>query len=178
VFFTGVRVTIILTPFMYLAGFGLILSLSQHASTLFGLPSPMGAFSQFLNFGIFVIWMPAVLAASSLAKDFKQRDFWKAVLRACPKWMKYSTYFFFGYGVLNFILSVIINPLAGGTPNPDRLSSGHLMAFYSAGMAILYSSVHVREHDEIRRCPMGHHPVPPSARFCEQCGKEIIESGD
>jgi hypothetical protein len=169
--------TIVLTPLVYLAGFGLILSLTQHAAALLGLPSPMGEFSKILNFGIFIVWMPAVLAANSLAKDFKQKDFWKAVLRACPKWMKYSTFFFFCYAFLNFILFFILNAAASGTPNPDRLSSGHLMAFYSAGMAILYTSVHAREHDETRRCPMGH-PVPPSARFCEQCGKEIIESGE
>ena len=173
----------ILTPFMYLAGFGLVLSLFVHISALLGLPSPFGEIAWGLHFGIFVVWIPVVIVMNSLTKDFKNRDLWKAALRACPKWMKYLTYFFFGYAILNFILFAIIDIGGGrgggvGTPsNVYRGFSGHWMAFYCAAMAILYSAIHMKEHDEARRCP-NRYPVSPSAKFCEECGSKIIEHQD
>jgi hypothetical protein len=146
------------------------------------MPSPFGEISWALHIGIFVVWLPAVLVTNRLAKDFKQKDLWKAALRACPKWMKNLSYFFFGYAILNFIIFFISDVAAGGskgtgghTPsNIFRMFSGHWMAFYSMAMAILYSAIHVEEHDETRRCPNGHH-VSPSAAFCEECGSKIIE---
>ena len=99
---------VILKLFMYLAGFGLVLSLIVHLTALFGMPSPFGEIAWGLHFGIFIVWIPAVITFQSLAKDFKQKDLWKASLRACPKWMKYSTYFFFVYAIFNFILFILI----------------------------------------------------------------------
>jgi hypothetical protein len=93
---------IILTLFMYAAACGLVLSFVEHVSALFAWPSPLGESSGYLSFGIFVVWFPTVLVAIRLAKDFKQQDFWKAVLRACPRWMKYATFFFFGYAFVIF----------------------------------------------------------------------------
>ena len=167
---------LVLAPFMYLAGLGLILSLIVHISALLGMPSPFGENSWGLHIGIFIVWIPAVIAMRSLVKDFKQKDLWKAALRACPNWMKYLTLFFFGYAILNFVLFAVIDISGGkGTPtNVYRGFSGHWMAFYSAAMAILYSAIHVKEHDSARRCPNGH-PVGQSAKFCEECGSKIID---
>jgi hypothetical protein len=169
----GDRMKIILTLFMYASGCGLFLSFVEHVSALFGWPSPLGEFSSYLSFGIFVVWFPTVLVATKLAKDFKQQDFWKAVLRACPRWMKYTTFFFFGYAFINFFLSA-----GAGTAAKDvssRMGSGHLMAFYSVAVSTLYSAIHVNERDKTRRCLNGH-PVSPSAKFCEQCGSQVVES--
>jgi hypothetical protein len=165
---------IVLTPFMYAAGCGLILSISEHISALMGWPSPLGEFSKYLFFGLFVVWLPTVLVATRLSKDFKQRDFWKAVLRGCPKWMKYMAYFFFGYAGLNFALCAIVYSGMKGAPVDARIGSGHSMAFYSVAMAALYSAMHVKERDETRRCLNGH-PVSPSGKFCEQCGSSIVD---
>ncbi len=170
----------ILTPFMYLAGLGLVLSLIVHVSALLGMRSPFGEIAWCLHIGVFVVWLPAIIVMNSLTKDFKNKDLWKAALRACPKWMKNLTYFFFGYAILNFILFAILDiggrkGSGSGTPsNVYRGFSGHWMAFYCAAMAILYSAIHVKGHDEARRCPNGH-PVSPSAKFCEECGSNIIE---
>lgn len=168
---------------MYLAGLGLILSLIVHVSALLGMQSPFGEISWGLHMGIFIVWIPTVIVASKLVKDFKQKDFWKAALRACPKWMKNLTYFFFGYAIFNFVLFIILEIGTGdskgggsGTPsNVFRGFSGHWMAFYSVAMAGLYSAIHIEEHDDARRCLNGH-PVSPSAKFCEECGSKIIES--
>jgi hypothetical protein len=168
---------VLLTPLMYAAACGLILSISEHVSALVDLPSPLGEFSKYLFFGLFVVWLPTVLVATRLSKDFKQRDFWKAVLRGCPKWMKWMVYFFFGYAILNFVLCAIIDSTAKGTPIDARIGSGHSMAFYSAAMAALYSAINIKERDKTRRCFNGH-PVSPSASFCEQCGARVMEPKD
>ena len=176
------RMKIILTPFMYLAAIGLILSIIVHVLSLIGMASPLGENSWGLHIGIFVVWLPTVLVANRMVKEFKQKDFWKAALRACPKWMKNLTYFFFGYAILNFVIFIILNVTGatsgineGNTPtNVFRGFSGHWMVFYCVAMATLYSAIHVEEHDETRRCFNGH-PVSPSAKFCEQCGARVIE---
>jgi len=167
---------------MYIAAIGMALSIVVHVSSLLGMPSPFGEISWVLHMGIFVVWLPAVLVANRLVKDFKQKDFWKAALRGCPQWMKNLTYFFFGYAILNFIIFFISDFAGGGsartggdTPsNVFRGFSGHWMAFYCIAMATLYSAVHVKEQDEVRRCQNGH-VISPSARFCEECGARIIE---
>jgi hypothetical protein len=173
---------IMLTPFMYLAGLGLVLSVIVHVSALLGTPSPLGEIAWGLHIGIFIVWLPAVIVAMSLVKDFKQKDYWKAALRGCPKWMKNLTYFFFGYAILNFALFIILEIVSGNSkesrsgtpPNVFRGFSGHWMVFYCAAMAILYSAIHVKEHDDARRCLNGH-LVSPSAKFCEECGSKIAE---
>lgn len=172
----------ILTPFMYLAALGLLLSIIVHVLSLLGMPSPLGENSWGLHIGIFIVWLPTVLVANKLVKDFKQEDFWKAALRACPQWMKNLTYFFFGYAILNFVIFMISDFVSGSsakgqgntTSNVFRGFSGHWMAFYCVAMATLYSAIHIGEHDETRRCLNGH-PVSPSASFCEQCGAKVIE---
>ena len=173
---------IVLTPLMYLAGLGLILSVIVHVLSLFGMPSPFGETSWVLHGGIFVVWLPTVLALNKLGKDFKRKEIWKAALRACPKWMKNMTYFLFGYAILNFAVFIISDFTGGGSTGDHgdtpaivfRGFSGHWMAFYCVAMATLYTAIHAKEHDEARKCQNGH-PVSPAARFCEECGARVIE---
>jgi hypothetical protein len=172
---------IILTPFIVLAAIGLTLSLVAHGCALLGLPQPLGGAAWGLHIGVFVVWLPAVLVSTRLVRDFKQKDFWKAALRGCPNWMRWITYGFFFYAIINFITFMFAAPGGQRAPNapapPDvfRGFSGHWMAFYSAAIAIMYSAIVVAQHDTARRCPSGH-PVSPSADFCENCGAKIIGS--
>lgn len=161
---------------MILAGIGLVLSVIVHAYSLFGLSCPLGDMAWYLHFGVFIVWFPSVFIVQDLSREFKQKDLLKAALRACPAWMKYMAYFFFGYAILNFIVSAIIDTAreTTGGDGAFRSFSGHWMAFYSAAFALLYSATHVQEHDNTRRCPKGH-PVSPSASFCEECGERITE---
>jgi hypothetical protein len=155
---------IILPPFMYLAALGLVLSVIVHVLSLFGISSPFGETSWVLHTGIFVVWLPTILVANRMVRDFRQKDFWKVALRACPQWMKNLTYFFLGYAILNFALFFISDFTAGDSakhagntaPNVLRGFSGHWMVFYCVAMATLYSAIHVEEHDKIRRCLNGH----------------------
>jgi hypothetical protein len=178
----GMRMKIVLFPFMVLAAVGFVLSLIVHVTALFGIPSPLGEFSWLLHMGIFVVWLPTVIVSNRRVKDSRQKDFWKVALRGCPQWMKRLTQLCFIYAIINFILFMIFDIAGGGAngsedgtpPGILRGFSGHWMAFYSAAMAVLYSAIHANEHDSARRCPNGH-PVPPTAEFCEQCGSEVID---
>ncbi|HUJ49554.1 MAG TPA: hypothetical protein VLW25_05125, partial [Bryobacteraceae bacterium] len=55
----------------------------------------------------------------------------------------------------------------------ERFITGHVMAFYSVFSAVLYSGAKLWGQQG-RRCPEGH-PVGPLAKFCDQCGRPIID---
>lgn len=167
----------LLYPFMWLAALGFIASTTVHVGAYLGihiLPEPM-----LLGPGIFVVWLPAVLVSMRLVKDFKQKDFWKAALRGCPQWLRKGIPVLFAYAIINFVIFIINSPNSGRTQIHGvhsfaeiRGFTGHFMIFYAMAFAILYSAIEVGKSDPTLRCPHGH-PVPPSAKFCEQCGAEI-----
>jgi hypothetical protein len=171
---------ILLVPFICLAMLGLVLSLIAHVSALLGMPQPLGSAAWGLHIGIFVVWLPAVITANRLVKDFRQKDFWKAALRGCPAWLRWLTYAFFAYAIINFVTFIVVaprgkqDPAAPTPPVVFRGFSGHWMAFYSAAAAILYSALVVRRHDPSRRCP-NQHPVSPAASYCQACGAYVGE---
>lgn len=168
----------ILNFFAALAGIGLVLSLVSHMCALFNLPGPLGEASWVLHVGIFVVWIPAVLAGQTMAKNLPSKDFWKAALRGCPPWMKYVTYGFFGYAGLNFVIFMFNAPSGlaatepGMSPSVIRGFSGHWMAFYSAALAILYSKSYALNDNQPSRCPNGH-PISPFAKFCGSCASPV-----
>ena len=169
--------TIILTPFIFLSAVGLCATLILHISSIFRVPFEHYAKVFFLAAGVFVVWLPTVLVGMYLAKDFKQKDFWKGVLRGCPSWIKKVSSAIFGYAILNFIYMI-----ARGGPDEDAVStaifiSGHLLPFYSIALASLYSAVKVKDVDSPRRCLNGH-PVSPSAKFCEECGATVQQNAN
>ena len=165
----------ILSPLMYLATLGLILSAIVHVSYLLGIQPPFGAFSWILPVGMFAVFLPAILVSNKLSENFKRKDFWKASLRGCPNWMKNLIWFFFGYAMLNFAVFVLFtNGHSPAQAGDLRMPSGYWMAFYSVAMAIMYSAIHVKDCDKIRRCQNGH-VASPSATFCKKCGSKIIE---
>jgi hypothetical protein len=167
----------ILSFFGGLAWVGLALSILSHLAALLGSAGPLGDYAWVLHIGIFVVWLPTVLVAARMSADFENKDTWKAALRGCPRWMRYMTYGFFGYALLNFVVFMITAPKGGSGPMPPavvRGFSGHWMAFYSAAAAVLYSATHISDRDQVRRCANGH-AVGPLARFCEQCGQVVTE---
>jgi len=165
--------------FVVLSALGLALSLFVHIASFLGLELPSVAMG--LHVGIFVVWLPAVLVANKLATGVSRADYWRAVLRGCPKWMQYMVYGFSGYAVINFALFFLGTSQGeidstGSDSIPSsvfRGFSGHWMAFYSAALAILYSGIKVRL-TRPRKCPAGH-TVSLSAEYCEQCGLPIQE---
>lgn len=163
--------------FAALAGIGLVLSLAVHLSALAG-DALFGNAAFALHAGVFVVWIPTVIIARRTTRDFNSKDFWKAALRGCPAWMKWLTYGFFAYALVNFAYFLLTSAIASGHPSrPPQAAmlrgfSGHWMAFYSAAMSVVYSSTRIPSHDAGRRCVQGH-PVGPLANFCEQCGSPV-----
>jgi hypothetical protein len=134
-------------PFLVLAAVGLVLSLVAHGCALLGLPQPLGGATWGLHLGIFAVWPSAILASRRMVQGTKPDDFWRIVLRGCPPWMRWLTYGFFGYAVVNFLIFLAMSlgrKQAAGVPTPPEVFrgfSGHWMAFYSAALAILYSAL-------------------------------------
>jgi hypothetical protein len=171
---------VVLHFFAALSAVGLALSLVSHAAALLGASEPLGDKTWMLHIGIFVVWIPAILVMNRITNDVPRKDIWKAALRGCPPWMTYMTYAFFGYALFNFVFFLIEAPRTGGSgpmpPSVVRGFSGHWMAFYSAALAIFYSAAKLQDQNVPRRCQNGH-TVGILAKFCDQCGQPIIESG-
>ena len=155
-----------LVPFALLAGAGFVASVVVHVLSWTPLVLPEWVMG--LHFGIFVVWLPAVLAARPLTADRPQRDFWRAALRGSPAWMRQLVRLTLAYAVLNFI--VFLATSFGREGAPTRGFSGHWMAFYGAAAAILWSALHAV--DERRLCLNGH-VTSSTARFCEICGAGV-----
>lgn len=168
--------TLIAYSFLLLAGIGLGLSVVSHVASLLGRQGPLGDQTWWLHIGIFVVWLPAVIAGQKLTRNVPKNDWWKAALRRFPGWMRYATYGFFGYALVNFLIFV----LAGGEsessgPMPPavvRGFSGHWMIFYWAAFGLLYSYTQVGWKSVVRSCMAGHE-IGSLATFCEQCGQSV-----
>ena len=165
-------------PFIVLSANGLILSLIVHTSALLGYDLGFGQAVWALHVGIFVVWLPTILAARKTTSDFKQRDFRKAALRGCPDWMRKMTYGFFAYAIVNFAIFMFSTMKHPGSNSGEPTSavlrgfSGHWMAFYSAALSTLYSATRAKEVDASRRCQNGH-LVSLLAKYCEECGSLV-----
>jgi hypothetical protein len=132
-----------------LPAIGLALSAVAHVSALSGKEGPLGNYTMLLHIGIFVVWLPAILASRRLTRHAPLMDYWKAALRGCPAWMRYALYALFAYAVLNFVLSMTMpSPKAGSglmTPSVVRGFSGHWMVLYATAAALLYSAANVKD---------------------------------
>jgi hypothetical protein len=163
-------------PFVVVAGAGLLVSVLVHCMAVLGISSANKGLLGVLGLGVFVAWVPAVLVAGSLAKDVPARQFWPAVMRGCPQWMRTAAAAFFVYAIVNFFVFMLQTmgkpPLPADDPLSLRAITGHIAAFYAVGMAILYSAIQVRRVGEVRMCMNGHR-VGPFAKFCPECGAEV-----
>ncbi|WP_197086770.1 hypothetical protein [Bradyrhizobium sp. LTSPM299] len=169
-----------LFPLIVYATCGLALSLVAHILSMFGVELGMPVFVA-LHVGIFPLWIPVVLLSMRMTGGGTNRkDFWKVALSGCPAWMKYMTYGFFIYAAVNFAIFFVLVSLhpppkqVGGAPPSVVLHgfSGHWMAFYSAGLAILVTAYRRGLSNLQRRCPFGHN-VGWSDRFCPACGSSL-----
>jgi hypothetical protein len=176
---------ILLLPLMVYAACGLAVSLLVHLLSFFGIQFGGTALFAALHVGIFPLWIPVVLISMRMSSSVNRRDFWKAALSGFPRWMRYMTYGFFIYAVVNFAIFIV---LVLAHPPPKQLSgappalvlhgfSGHWMAFYSAGLAILTTAYRRGLSNLQRRCPFGH-CVGWSDRFCPTCGSSLAVAPD
>ncbi len=162
--------------FTGLSAIGLAVSLWVHLGAVMGRRVAPEAFFWILHLGIFVVWVPVVFVAKRRVGNMNRKDFWKAVLKGSPEWMRYMVYLFLGYATVNFALFFIkVQGGSGGGANPPAIVwrgfSGHWMAFYSAALAVLYSAMH--SDGSGSQCVNGH-AVSPGARYCDRCGQPVI----
>lgn len=172
---------ILLLMMMAYAAVGLIVSLTVHVLSFFGIVVGGDRLFFALHVGIFPLWIPVVLIGQKVAGGSiggaSGRGFWKLMLSGCPPWMKYMTYGFFIYAIANFVIFIAIAPsgkqsTAGAPPSVWHGFSGHWMAFYAAGLAVS-TSVYRRGLGGLTpRCPKGH-VVGFGDTFCRTCGAPL-----
>lgn len=152
--------------FLVLAAAGLALSLAAHASTFLGVnPNRQFPATWLLHLGIFVVFVPAVIASIMMARGASKNEWWQRVKRFAPAWLQGLVGLFFAYAFFNFFFSLLyLNE--GGVPGkkegdlvlhshgkvirkltPDEFEkheayvvrgfSGHWMLFYSVSLMIL-----------------------------------------
>jgi hypothetical protein len=170
---------ILLLPLMFYATCGLVLSLMVHILSLFGIQFGGNTLFFALHIGIFPLWLPVVFIAQKISGGARRKDFWKAALSGCPPWMRFMTYGFFAYAFVNFAIFMALTlthpPAKGASAPPAEVLhgfSGHWMAFYSAGLAILTTAYRRGLGNLQQRCPFGHE-IGWSDRFCPTCGAAI-----
>jgi len=154
-------------PVMALSACGVVASLLLHVRSFVVRGEPAGKVVETLFLGIFFVWLPTILLSSSLTRDFRQRDFWKAALRGCPAWMYKGLWILWGY----VFFAAFVPPFLRGS-NPGASPGSFVIvpaAFYSVSFGVAYSVLHVDKFDEGRRCLNGHR-ISPLAKFCEECG--------
>ena len=169
---------ILLPPLMVYAACGLVLSLAVHLLSFFGIRFGGNALFFGLHIGIFPLWIPVVLISQKMMNGAQRKDFWKIAVSGCPPWMRYMTWGFFYYAIANFILFVVFFAPTGkqaGAAVPAAVLhgfSGHWMAFYSAGLAILTTASRRGLSNLQRRCPNGD-VIGWNDRFCSTCGVPV-----
>lgn len=161
---------LLLYPFLALAAVGFVLSIVVHILSWADVALPESLMA--LHVGIFIVWLPTILLATRLTREYKQKDFWKAALRGAPPW---TTKVAIGLGVyvfLHFFASLFFSVPSEAPAARFRIASGHWMIFYGLSAAVLYSALHAPEIDRGRKCLNGH-LVSAVAQFCEQCGAPV-----
>jgi hypothetical protein len=163
-------------PFMALAALGFAISLGVHLLALSGRLPPGGKAVYAMHFGLFVVWIPAVLVAMRLSQGQRSRLSWDQILDGCPAWMRYAAMGLFGYAFLNFFLAFGIpaqNNFGGElTPEVLRGFSGHWMLFYGLAFATLLSAYRKPRLRTSAKCPAGHE-VAHSDSTCPTCGTAL-----
>jgi uncharacterized protein DUF3592 len=162
--------------FVCLSLLGLVLSLYVHINALMGKQMPSIFWG--LHVGIFVVWGPAVFAAQKRVGSTARKDFWKAVLKGAPAWMRYATYGFLSYAFFGSLLLMAIAPEKGvraSAPASEwRGFSAGWMAFYFAAFAILYAAA-IQPLGP--RCVNGH-ALLSGQSLCPQCGQPALPPND
>lgn len=163
----------LLLGLMVYAAAGLVLSLAAHLLSYAGHQPGGNALFFALHAGIFPLWIPVVYISRRMTQGAPGKDFWRIVTSGCPSWMKYMTYGFFGYAIINFLLFMGSGSNYHGTgPLPIavwRGFSGHWMVFYSAGLALLTTAYNRGISNLERHCPNGR-AISYGAKFCSSCG--------
>ena len=133
----------LLSPFRWLAAVGFLLSLAVHVVSIAGIALPNRAPVFALHVGVFVVWVPVVIATIRIPRGSNRRESFENALSGAPAWMSHGLQLLFLYALLNFALFALNAPehpaRASTPPSLVRGFSGHWLLFYAASFAVLYS---------------------------------------
>jgi hypothetical protein len=152
-------------PVMALSGLGVVCSFIFTAVSLAGYPAEKSTV-RLLFPGVFILGLPTIFFMNALTADFKQRDAWKAALRACPHWMRLTAWVIIGLVFVSFFLPVVWGNKPGSFTASFTLFPSD---FYAIFFGVAYSTIHADRFDARRRCLNGHR-ISLLAKFCEECG--------
>jgi len=163
-------------PFLAIASVGFVAMLVVHISALLGNTYLFDHSFRWLGPGVFIAFLPMIFVMNRLTRDFKQKDVWRAALRGCPQWVYRTVWVIFGYAWAGFfVLPLLYGGGMDSAANKARSMSGVLLVFYLLPAAVLYSATKIQQFDQGRRCLNGHQ-VSPLAKFCEECGAQVVTS--
>lgn len=160
--------------FLVFAIAGLLAALAIHVATLFGVIWPFEHALELLGFGVFIAFVPTAFVMTKLTSDFKRKDLWRAMLRGCPKWMRWAFYGLVWYAWLGFFLLPRLYGGGESSANGARSMSAGLLIFYALPVVVFYSALRAPKLDRDRWCLNGHH-ISPLAKYCEECGAPLDE---
>jgi hypothetical protein len=161
---------------MAYAAIGLAASIAVHVLSFFG--TTFGGQASFvaLHVGIFPLWIAVVLIAMNATTRVPRKEAWRVAFSGCPAWMKYMTYAFCAYALVNF---AIFAASVSSVPKSDQLGaeiwrgfSGHWMVFYSAGLAFATTAYSRGIDNWGPQCRKGH-AVGPGDNYCPVCGDRV-----
>ncbi|MBN1125213.1 MAG: hypothetical protein JXA82_09400 [Sedimentisphaerales bacterium] len=138
---------VILLPFMGMAFIGLVCSMIAHVGFLITGKDPFGPSPGFLDYSIFVVWLPTIIAARRTTKN---DEYWQAIRRIlenCPGWLKYTAGAILVY---DFVFLIVGEIFGLGKDEAGFLQwyTEFRMAFYALALAILVSAYRIwKEHD-------------------------------
>ena len=125
--------------FMLLSFLGLWQSLSFHVNLLMptvGSQQELG----WLDTGIFIVWLPAILTARHICRG-KNRGDWQTIFRHCPACINFGAQGLIVYAIVNGLYSMV--SLFTSTKSWDywhlRMGSGSTIMFYGVAAFIFYT---------------------------------------
>jgi len=175
---------------------GLGLSLWVNVEALLGKEVAPELLFWLLHFGIFVVWVPMVVAMQGKARGAgkvvwqatlftavdkagagSRRDFWNVAFEERPDWLRHMSQFFKVYAMFGIALSFVRFSL---WEVKKDLNAG-TWAFFSSGWLIFYSFAFERlfsgmiARGKMRKCTNGH-LMPEGANYCTRCGQPVTNN--
>ena len=130
-------------PFLALAACGLLLSIVAHVQVLNGHRPPFPDFIWGLHFGIFLVYLPAVLSLGRRMEGHDRMDVLRVAFKYAPTWLKVLFWVIAIYSFAFGAYSFFTHRGQGGLKSADGDLpdfSAVWMLFYSASLTFLWSA--------------------------------------
>lgn len=130
---------------MYVGVLGFLASLAAHVAALMGVTDPFEL--EPLRIGMYVVWLPALLAVRQLSDDPSEENLLHVTFRGCPPWMRMGLYALLAYVFLTTASFLLAKKVPVAPAFSLEVSSRHWMLFYYVTFATLYSALQVSRRE-------------------------------